>query len=47
MVNFSDVSPFIALLSSGQFQAEGDVDGSGEIDFSDIGGFIAILASGT
>lgn len=43
-VDFSDLSPFIAVLSSGQFQVEADVDGSGVVDFSDLSPFIAILS---
>ena len=42
-VDFLDVSPFIALLSSGEFQAEGDIDQSGEVDFLDISPFIGVL----
>ena len=44
-VDFSDISPFIAVLSSGGFQAEADIDVSGMVDFSDISPFIAILSS--
>ena len=43
-VNFLDISPFIAVLSSNEFQAEADVDNSGAVDFLDISPFIAILA---
>jgi len=46
VVNFSDISPFIAVLSAGIFQLEADVDGSGEVDFSDISPFISILSAG-
>ena len=45
VVDFSDISPFIAVLSAGGSQAEADVDGSGTVDFSDITPFIAILSS--
>ena len=45
-VNFSDISPFIAVLSSGGFQVEADVNGSGMVDFADISPFIAILSGG-
>ncbi|MDB2685892.1 hypothetical protein N9Y42_01665, partial [Mariniblastus sp.] len=44
-VDFSDISPFITILSTGNFQAEADCDESGEVDFSDIAPFIVILAS--
>ena len=43
-VNFGDIAPFIALLSSGGFKDQADVDVSGEVDFADIAPFIAILA---
>jgi len=43
-VNFLDITPFIALLSSGEFKAEADVNQSGEVDFLDIVPFIAILS---
>ena len=45
-VNFLDITPFIALLSSGDFKAEADVDQSGVVDFLDISPFIAILSGG-
>lgn len=45
VVNFSDIPAFIAVLSSGEFQAEADADESGEVDFSDIPPFIEILIS--
>ena len=44
MVNFSDISPFIAVLSSGGFQAQADCDDSGYVDLSDISPFITILS---
>ena len=44
-VNFSDISPFIALLSGPTFQAEGDFDGNGIVNFDDISGFISALSS--
>ena len=43
-ISFSDISPFISLLSSGEFQAEADIDGSGVVDFADIGPFIELLS---
>lgn len=42
-VNFLDISPFIAVLTSGMFQAEADCDTSGAVNFLDISPFIAIL----
>ena len=44
VVNFLDISPFIALLTGATFQAEADCDGSGAVDFLDIAPFIAILS---
>ena len=43
-VDFLDISPFIALLASGQFQLEADIDASGAVDFLDISPFIGILS---
>lgn len=42
-VTFSDIPPFIAVLTAGEFQAEADVDGSGEVNFGDIPPFIVVL----
>ena len=42
-VDFLDIAPFIALLTSGEFKAEADIDGNGVVDFLDIAPFIAIL----
>ena len=44
-VNFSDIPPFIALLTAGGNQAEADTDLDGDVDFSDIPPFIDILIS--
>lgn len=43
-VDFSDIAPFIALLSAGETQPEADVDCNGEVNFLDIAPFIAILS---
>ena len=43
-VTFSDIAPFIAVLSSGGNQAEADCDENGVVDFADIAPFIAILS---
>ena len=45
-VDFLDISPFIAVLSSGQFQAEADIDGDTSVNFLDIGPFITVLSGG-
>jgi len=44
VVNFQDISAFIAVLSSTGFQAEADIDGSGAVNFMDIGPFIQVLS---
>ena len=44
VVDFFDISPFIAILSAQGFQAEADVDQNAIVDFFDISPFIAILS---
>ena len=44
VVDFLDISAFIAVLSSGTFQAEADCDQSGAVDFLDISAFVEILS---
>ena len=46
VVNFSDISPFIAVLSAQTFQEEADINGDDVVDFSDISPFIAVLSGG-
>ena len=43
-VNFSDISPFIGLLSANIFQIEADINQDGEVNFADISGFIGLLS---
>jgi hypothetical protein len=43
-VDFLDITPFIAVLSSNGFQAEADCDQSAAVDFLDTTPFIAILS---
>ena len=43
-VDFLDIAPFIALLSSGEFQFEADCDQNGTVDFLDIAPFIAFIS---
>ncbi|MDB2686889.1 hypothetical protein N9Y42_06725 [Mariniblastus sp.] len=43
-VDFSDISPFIVILSSNGFSEEADVNQDNSVDFSDIGPFIVALA---
>ena len=45
-VNFLDIAPFIAVLSSGGSQPEADIDQNGEVNFLDIQPFIEILSGG-
>ena len=44
MVNFSDITPLISLLSSGEFQAEADFDQNGFVNFLDVSPFIFTLS---
>ena len=43
VVNFWDIAPFIALLSSQTFQFEADINQDGSVDFLDIAPFIGLL----
>ena len=45
-VDFLDISPFITVLSTGEFQVEADLDESGVVDFLDISPFINVLSQG-
>jgi len=45
VVNFLDISAFIAVLTNAAFQAEADCDENGVVNFSDISPFITILGS--
>ena len=42
-IDFDDIPPFIAVLQSGDFQAEADCDCNKVVEFADILAFIAIL----
>ena len=42
-VNFLDIAPFIAILQTGGYQDEADIDRNGSVDFLDIGAFINLL----
>jgi len=44
VVDFLDISPFIALLSTGEFLTEADVNQDEAVDFLDISPFIEILS---
>ena len=43
-VSFLDISPFIAILSVGDYLAEADVNEDGMVNFADIGSFIELLS---
>ena len=43
-VDFLDISPFISLLSNGEFLTEADMNEDGFLDFLDISPFIAALS---
>lgn len=43
-VSFLDISPFVALLTSGAYQAEADCDENEAVNFLDISPFIATLS---
>ena len=46
-VNFLDISPFIAALSSvGEFREEADINEDGMVNFLDISPFITLLTAG-
>ena len=45
VVDFFDISPFIAVLSSGPFQFEADMNQDGFVNFYDIAPFIDALSS--
>ena len=45
-VDFLDISPFILMLSAGEFSCAADVDQNGGVDFLDISPFIALLSGG-
>ena len=45
VVDFFDISPFITVLSGGEFQLEADMDQNGSVNFFDISPFITALSS--
>jgi len=44
VVNFLDINPFIALLTSGEFLEQADCNQDGDVNFLDISSFISFLA---
>ncbi len=45
-VNLLDVDPFVALLTSGNFQKEADINGDGAVNLLDVDPFVALLGAG-
>ena len=43
VVNFFDITPFIEILTAGDYLQQADIDGSGEVTFLDVGEFVVIL----
>ena len=43
IVDFGDIAPFIAVLQSGDFLDQADINRDGVVDFSDINFFVALL----
>ena len=44
VVNFLDISQFVAVLTTGVYQTEADLDQNGLVNFLDIAPFVAVLA---
>jgi len=45
IVNFLDISPFITILSGGDYLGQADVNEDGAVDFLDISPFIVLLST--
>ena len=43
VVDLLDVGPFVAILTTGGFQAEADVNKDGVVDLLDVGSFVQLL----
>lgn len=46
MVTLADVSPFVAILTSGGFQCEADINEDGVVSLADVNPFVNILTGG-
>ena len=44
-VDLLDVTPFVELLTSGQFLEQADINQDGEVDLLDVQPFVELLAS--
>ena len=45
IVNFLDISPFIGVLTAGDFQNEADINRDSSVSFLDISPFIGVLSN--
>ena len=45
-VDLLDVSPFIDLITSGEFESKADINQDGAVDLLDVGSFVDLLTSG-
>jgi len=45
LLSFLDISPFISLLTDGEYQLEADVNEDGVVNFLDISAFVSLLTS--
>ena len=46
VVDLLDVTPFVQLLTSGDFQCEADVNQDGVVDLLDVTPFVDLLSGG-
>ena len=46
-IDFLDISPFIVLLTTGEYDHTADINADGAVDFLDISGFILLLSDPT
>ena len=44
-VDLLDVAPFVALITSGDFEAKGDINDDGVVDLLDVGPFVDLLSN--
>ena len=45
-VNFLDISPFVSVLSTGDYDRNADINRDTSVNFLDISGFITLLTGG-
>ena len=46
VVNLLDIGPFVAAVSSGQFNPKADMNGDGLVNLLDVSGFVDVLSGG-